>query len=302
MKILVTGSSGTIGTRLCETLVAQNHTVVGADIRKNEWQPAVDSLTTIADLRDEKSLDAIDPTGIDAIIHLAANARVHDLVLDPRRALDNITMLFNVLEWARLKGIKKFVFASSRECYGNIPVETCTEDLVRVENCESPYTASKIAGEALVESYRRCYGLETVIVRFSNVYGAYDNSDRVVPLFIRKTRANEPLKIFGESKCLDFTYIDDCVGGIIQSVTNAERIKGETLNLAYGEGTMLVDLANTVQDLLGIHTSIEIAPPRVGEVFHYIADISKAKKMIGYDPKTPFSEGIKKAVEWYSAH
>ncbi len=303
MRVIVTGSSGTIGTRLCETLLQQGHTVIGIDIVPNKWNPEINAITTLIDLRDDKLLDEKGASiEGDAIIHLAANARVHDLVIEPRRALDNMTMLFNTLEWARQKGINKFMFASSRETYGNIPVEICTEDLVRVENCESPYTASKTGGEALVHSYRRCYKMSCVIVRFSNVYGAYDESDRVVPLFIRRCKANEPLKVFGKQKCLDFTYIDDTVGGIIQALEKIDEVNGETFNLAFGEGTTLVSLADTVKELLGSNVPVEIGEPRVGEIFHYVADISKAKRLLGYNPQTPFSEGIRKAVEWYNAH
>ncbi len=299
MNILVTGSSGTIGTRLCERLLADGHQVTGVDWVANKWQPSVQAITKIADLRSKEQTMAIDPAGAEVIVHLAANARVYELVEHPDRALDNFISLFNTLELARTKGIKKFLFASSRESYGNIKAEKYSEDLVRVENCESPYTASKVGGEALVESYSRCYGIDHVTFRFSNVYGMYDDSERVVPLFIRKCRANESLLVFGKDKCLDFTYIDDTVDGITKAIENFEKAKNRTYNLAFGEGTTIVHLAERVKELLGSSSEINIGASRTGEVVRYIADITRARETFGYDPKTSFEEGIQKSVEWY---
>ena len=305
MKILVTGSSGTIGSRLCEKLLQTKHEVIGVDWVPNKWLPDVQKVTTLIDLRDEKILSTFHfplSTFPDLIIHLAANARVYELVENPDRARDNILTTFNMLEFARKNGVKRFMFAGSREGYGNIPAKKYTEDLVRIENCESPYTASKIAGEALVEAYRRCYGIDQITFRFSNVYGAYDDSVRVVPQFIRLARANKPLAVFGKDKCLDFTYIDDAVHGIMQGIENFETAKNTTYNIAYGEGTTILELAEQVKALVGSSSQITVTEPRTGEVIRYIADISKAKKVLGYSPKTPFKEGIRKAVEWYGEH
>ena len=302
MRVVVTGSSGTIGTRLCESLLEMGHDVIGVDMVPNRWNEKVQAVTHVADLRNASAMDAVSGEGVDAIVHLAANARVHDLVLDPSRALDNVATVFNTLEWARKNDVKRFFFASSRECYGNVKVERYTEDQARIENCESPYTASKIAGEALVHSYRRCYQMQTVIFRFSNVYGAYDLSDRVVPLFIERARKQLPLVIFGEQKCLDFTYIDDTVNGIIQAVEKADAVNGRVFNLAFGEGTTLRRLAEAVKELTGSPSPIEVKSPRVGEIFHYVADITAAKEMLGYSPKVSFEEGIKKSVAWYLEH
>lgn len=301
MRILVTGSSGTIGTRLCEILLEKGYEVIGADWLANKWNPEVNAKTHIIDLRDEKLFTAHSSLlTVDVIIHLAANARVYELVEDPSRARDNFLTLFNVLEFARRNSIKKFFFAGSREGYGNIQVDRLTEDLVRVENCESPYTASKVGGEALVHAYTRCYGIDHVIIRFSNVYGAYDDSVRVVPLFIRQARKNETLKIFGKEKCLDFTYIDDAVFGVIKALEKFDVVKNDTYNLAFGEGTTILQLAEMIIELTGSKSKIEIGESRTGEVIRYVADITKAKKAFGYDPKIPFAEGVKKAVEWYA--
>lgn len=301
MKILVTGSSGTVGTRLCEKLMDAGHNITGVDWRKNQWNTALDKITIIKDLREPEGWGSV-PKDVDAIIHLAANARVYDLVKDPVRALDNFTTTFRVLEFARKAGIKKFLFSSSREVYGNAQTRTFTEDNISVDLCESPYTASKIGGEALVQAYRRCYGIKIVILRFSNVYGAYDSSDRIVPLFIRLARENKEMTIFGEGKCLDFTYIDDTMKGVMLALGNIEKCDGEVFNIAHGKGSTLVSLAETIRKLLGSASEIKIAPPRLGEVTYYVADIAKAKKLLDYSPTVSLEDGIRKTIDWYKAN
>ena len=299
MKILVTGCSGTIGTRLCETLLQSEHEVVGVDWEPNKWLPAVEEIRIDADLRDENAMSEV-PTDIDLIIHLAANARVYELVENPDRARDNMLSTFNVLEFARKNAVPKLMFASSREVYGNANAEMFSEDMVAVNECESPYTASKLAGEALVHAYRDCYDIGAVIFRFSNVYGMYDDSIRVVPLFIRLATANETLTVFGEGKCLDFTYIDDCIDGILRGIERFEHVEGETLNLAVGQGSTIKRLAEKIIELTGSDSQINIEPSRTGEIMQYVADISRAQELLDFAPQTPFDQGIEKAVEWYS--
>lgn len=301
MKILVTGSSGTIGTRLCERLLESEHDVVGADWEPCKWQDGVEALRIDIDLRDVSQLSKL-PTDVDMVIHLAANARVYELVEHPDRAMDNMTSTFNALEYARQNNIPRFVFASSRETYGNIDVESYSEDMARFQECESPYTASKIAGEALTEAYKRCYEMDTIIFRFSNVYGMYDDSVRVLPQFFRQAKANETLVVYGKEKCLDFTYIDDCIAGIMLAIEKWDTAKNDTYNLACQAGASIGELAEQMVEHLGSSSTIEYGPVRTGEVVHYIADITKARKKLGYEPTVPFSEGVKKTVEWYSEH
>lgn len=302
MKILITGSSGTIGTRLCEALLEAGHTVTGADWEPCKWNPAIEKLRIDIDLRKKEQFTKL-PTDVDMIIHLAANARVYELVENPERAMDNFTDTFNILEFARAHGVKKMMFASSREVYGNIHLskdQKYTEDKAHFMTCESPYTASKIGGEALFEAYKRCYKIDCIIWRFSNVYGMYDDSIRVVPLFFRQAKAGETMNVFGKTKCLDFTHIDDCVQGIMLGVEKFETAKNDTYNLAYGEGTTILHLAEEMKRLMNSESTIVTTEARTGEVTHYIADISKARNVLGYNPTTSFAEGIKKSVEWYS--
>lgn len=302
MKILVTGSSGTIGTRLCETLLKKNYTVIGADWKPNKWNPKIDKLTLRVDLRDKEKVMQQLPVDIDLVIHLAANARVYNLVLDPSLARDNFESLFNVLEYCRLRKVKGFMFSSSREVYGNSDKIVHVEDEAYVKNCESPYTASKIGGEALVHSYHQCYHLDFVIFRFSNVYGMYDESDRVVPLFIRLCKKDQDICIFGKEKLLDFTYIDDTVAGIMLTLQQFSSIKNDTFNIAYGQGTSILEVAQLTKELLNSKSKLIIQGNRTGEVVRFIADIAKAREKLGYEPHITIVEGIKKSIEWYQTH
>jgi UDP-glucose 4-epimerase len=268
------------------------------------WNTEVEALRINIDLRHAEEYAKL-PIDVELIIHLAANARVYELVENPDRAMDNLIDTFTLLEFARKNSIKKMMFASSRETYGNIHLpegQKYSEDKAHFMTCESPYTASKIGGEALFEAYKRCYDIETIIWRFSNVYGMYDDSVRVVPLYFRQAKAGETMKVFGKDKLLDFTYIDDCVNGIVLGIEKWETAKNDTYNLAYGEGTTILHLAERMKELLNSNSELDIGSARTGEVTHYIADISKVKRVLGYDPQTPFDRGIEKAVEWYRAN
>ena len=215
-------------------------------------------------------------------------------------ARDNFLTTYNTLELARRNGVKKFIFTSSRETYGNDNRDVYTEDLAKIENCESPYTASKIGGEALVWSYIRCYSIDGIITRLSNVYGMYDDSDRVIPLFIRQAKSNEDMSVFGKDKYLDFTYIDDTIDGLLLMLEKFDTAKNDTYNLACGEGTSIVELAETIKELTGSDSNIDVRDNRTGEVVRYVANISKSKEKLGFMPKIQFDEGIRKAVEWYN--
>ena len=306
MQILLLGSSGQIGTNLALRLLADGHEVCGVDKRANTW---TDRFPTL--LQDLGGNFPSQPSGIggvefskaDVVVHLAANAKVHQLVKEPHRALENITVTFNVLEYCR-QTRTPIIFSSSREVYGDIHRFETAEASADFAYTESTYSASKIAGEALIYSYARCYGLPYLVFRFSNVYGRFDNDiermERVIPLFIRRIPAGEPITVFGADKVLDFTHVDDCVDGIARGVAAlaAGRVKNETVNLACGQGNTLVRMAELVGQALGKTPQITLAPTQLGEVTRYVADISKAKQLLGYAPQVPLEEGILRAVAW----
>lgn len=299
-KILVTGSNGTIGTRLCEKLLDSGFEVCGVDKRKNPWNDKVNDITINLDLRYKKDVLNKLPKDIDLVIHLAANARVYNLVKDPSLARDNFETLFNVLEYVRLNNIPKIIFSSSREVYGNSNQVEHSEEDASIRGCESPYTASKVGGESLVYSYNQCYPIDFIVFRFSNVYGMYDDSDRVIPLFIENSKKGNDLVVYGKEKLLDFTYIDDCVKGIIKSIKKFDSVKNDNYNLAYGKGNSILSVAKHIKSLTNSNSNILLKENRTGEVVKYIADISKAKDKIGYSPEVSLLEGIKKTIEFYS--
>lgn len=296
-SVLITGSSGTVGTALAESLLDSGYDVTGVDLVENQWSDRINERTIMSDLRSEGLSDEL-PESVDLVVHFAANARVHKLVEDPSMAKENFDTTYNVLEYARKIGAD-IVFSSSREVYGNNGKIIYDETDTYVDECESPYTASKIGGEALVKSYGKCYDMDTSILRFSNVYGKYDVSDRVVPLFIAQAQAGEDLTVYGEDKILDFTYLDDCVNGVRRVVENFQKISGTTFNIASGEGSSLVELAELIVEKTGENVPVHIEPNRTGEVGRYVADISKAEKLLGYKPEYDFEQGIEETIDWY---
>lgn len=300
-KILITGSSGTIGTRLFEVLLEKNYAVVGFDRKANKWSGALNKMTIRGDLLKKADLKKISP-GFDLIIHLAANARVYDLVLEPDLALENIVSTYNILEFSRKNKIENFMFSGSREIYGNKKKAVSKEGDVDISLCESAYAASKMSDEALIYAFSKCYGINYIVLRFSNVYGMYDESDRFVPLLVRKMMKNEDIQIYGRDKLLDFTYIDDCVAGIVKAIENFSKVKNNVFNIAYGKGKKLTDVADIIKKNMKSRSRIFIKNNRQGEVIKFVADTSKAKKLLGYKPKVPAEKGIKLSINWYEKH
>ncbi len=307
MRVLITGSSGQIGTNLGLHLQERGHFVFGVDKRPNTWTNEIETL--LQDLsqpyRDfETGVGNVDyPSDLDVVVHLAAHAKVHELVENPFRAIENMMMTFNVLEFCRRHQLP-IIFSSSREVYGDIHRYITEESYADFAFTESPYSATKISSEALIYSYAQCYGLKYLVFRFSNVYGRYDNDllrmERVIPLFIHKISQGETITVFGENKVLDFTYIDDCIQGIaagIDLLINSDETN-HTINLAYGQGNSLVKMAHYIGEELGVEPDMIIEPSHVGEVTHYIANIGKARALLNYNPQTSLREGIHKGVTW----
>src|SRR5215475_13404073 len=226
MRILITGSSGQIGTNLARRLIDDGHWVFGVDKRPNPWTKAFETL--YQDLAGHYApfrggMNGVEYPEVDLVIHLAAHAKVHQLVRQPQRALENTMMTFNILEYCRALELP-LVFSSTREVYGDVHrFDEYGEASADFAYTESPYSASKISSEAYIYSYARCYGLEYLVFRFSNVYGRFDNDlqrmERVVPKFIHQMSRGEPITVYGgDDKVLDFTYIDDCVDGIARGI------------------------------------------------------------------------------------
>ncbi len=300
MKVLITGSSGQIGTNVGLALLERGDEVVGVDRRANAWTERIPTI----ELNLATCLpDDLPPGPFDVVLHLAAYAKVFELVEHPERAMENIQMLFNALEYSR-RNETPLVFGSSREVYGDIHRLITEEHEADFVVAESPYSASKIAGEALIYSFGECYGLPHLVFRFSNVYGRFDcdleRMERVIPLFIRKIAQGEAIEVFGKEKVLDFTYVDDCAQGIIKGLDALveRRLTSETINLAYGHGSSLLDLVNMIGMCLNKTPNATFLDSRAGEVTRYVADITQARDLLGYEPTTPLSSGLQKSIKW----
>lgn len=307
MKVLVTGSSGQVGTNLCLALLEKGVPVVGIDKRRNTWtdrfpylhHDLAQSMPTMAEI------SAVSETfdKPDLVVHLAANAKVHELVLNPRRAHENTTVTFNVLEFCRHHQLP-IIFSSSREVYGRPEPPAVSEDTTDVFHILSPYAAYKMADEMLIYAYTNCYGLKYLIFRLSNVYGRYDNDldrmTRVIHVFIDQMRRGEPITIYDRHKMIDFTYIDDCINGLMLGIDKLHRgeVTNETFNLSSGSPTTLIQLAETIAANLDVTPQIIDQPIQPGEISFYVADLTKVKTQLGYEPQVPFDQGIKRAVEW----
>ncbi|MEE8169125.1 MAG: NAD-dependent epimerase/dehydratase family protein, partial [Phycisphaerae bacterium] len=290
MNILITGSSGQIGTNVALALMARGDRVHGVDVRPNSWTNEIPF--------QQLDLAAAEPDAIapgqqfDVVVHLAAYAKVFELVEHPDRAMKNIRICFTVLDYCRRNGVP-IIFGSSREVYGDIHHHVTEEAAADFVVAESPYSASKIAGEALIYSYAQCYELPYLVFRFSNVYGRYDNDlermERVIPLFVSRIARDEAITVYGRDKVLDFTYVDDCVAGVTAAIDAlaARRVTDQTINLAYGRGNTLDDMVNIIALALNKTPNATYEPSRRGEVTRSVADISKARSLLGYNPTTP---------------
>lgn len=301
MRVLITGSSGQIGTNVGLALLARGDEVVGIDKRANTWTDAIPF--------QECDLTRVSPGELpvrgkfDAVLHLAAHAKVFELVEHPARALENVVMAFHVLEYCR-RTRTPILFGSSREVYGDVMRHVTEEDQADFVVAESPYSASKISGEAFIYAYTQCYGLPCLVFRYSNVYGRYDcdleRMERVIPLFVRLIAESRPITVYGREKVLDFTYVDDCAAGTILGIDALVRgrVRRETINLACGQGATLVDVVNLIALALGRRPTVRFEPARAGEVTRYVADITRARELLGYAPQTPLTAGIPAGIEW----
>ncbi|MBI5863667.1 MAG: NAD-dependent epimerase/dehydratase family protein [Planctomycetes bacterium] len=302
MRVLITGSSGQIGTNLGLGLLQRGDQVFGIDKRSNTWTDKIPFAK--ADLCECRNGEFPVTGKFDVVVHLAAHAKVFELVEQPHRALENLVMCFNTLEYCR-RTKTPIIFGSSREVYGDIHRHVTEEEEADFVVAESPYSASKISGEAYIYSYAECYELPYLVFRFSNVYGRFDNDaermERVIPLFAKKIAEDQPIVVFGREKVLDFTYVDDCVQGVTKGIDALveRRVNRRTVNLAYGQGSTLVDLVNLIALSLRKKPNVRYEPARAGEVTRYVADLTKARELLGYQPTTPLTAGVPLAVAWY---
>jgi nucleoside-diphosphate-sugar epimerase len=302
---LVTGGAGFIGSHLSEELVRRGHTVRVADSlitgkRSNlDHVPGVQFLE--GDLADagfaKKAVD-----GIEYVLHQAAIPSVPRSVKDPitsNRA--NVDATVNVLVAARDAGVKRLVFAGSSSAYGNTPTLPKHEEML--PNPLSPYALQKVVGEQYLQMFTRLYGLETVSIRYFNVFGPRQDPTSpysgVISVFATALIENRSPTIYGDGEqTRDFTYVANVVDGVLRAC-EAEGASGEVINVATGGRISLNQLFTTMRDLVGGTVEPTYVDVRAGDVRDSQADIAKAKRILGYSPRVSFEEGLRQTVEWY---
>jgi UDP-glucose 4-epimerase len=307
-KILVTGAAGFIGSNLVDKLLELENKVVGIDnlltgkLSNLEYAQKFDSFKFIkTDFKRENFYNNLKEDEYDIIFHQGALPSVTKSVLDPTSTNENnLNGTLNVLKYATDFGVDKIIYASSSSVYGDSPT------LPKIESMRtkpiSPYGVSKLAGECYCHAFYRTYGLKTVALRYFNVYGprqSFNEYSGVITIFLNEILAGNNPKIFGDGKqSRDFTFIDD----VIQANLLAAEIKnteGQVFNIANGQQTSILKLANEMIKLLGKKNLKPIfTDPRPGDILHSLADISKARKNLGYNPKYSLESGIKSYLNW----
>jgi len=310
LKVLVTGAAGFIGSHLTERLIARGDEVVGLDnfdtfydphVKRANIEPALASgrfELVEADIRDAACVERILAGGdIDVIVHLAAKAGVRPSIDDPVGYMDvNINGTVVMLEAARKAGIKRFVFASSSSVYGNNRKVPFTET-DNVDYPISPYAATKKAGELICHTYSHLYGIGVTCLRFFTVYGPRQRPDLAIHKFARLILAGKPIPVFGDgSMQRDFTYIDDILDGVVAAM---DRRGGyEIYNLGESRPVRLDVLIAEIEKAVGAKAVIDRKPMQPGDVIQTYADVSKARRDLGYDPHTDIATGLARFVRW----
>lgn len=310
MRILVTGGAGFIGSHLVEKLLAAGHEVAILDDFNDSYDPAIKraNLKRVAgeapvhpiDLRDSAAVNLLfHGEKFDAIAHLAARAGVRPSISQPQLYFDtNVSGTLHLLEAARATGVERFLFASSSSVYGICKEVPFREDFHLTQTI-SPYAATKVAGEFLCSTYSHLYRMRIVALRFFTVYGARQRPDLAIHQFTRKIDAGQPIDQFGDGTTRrDYTYIDDIIQGVMAAL-DYEGPLFDLFNLGESETIQLKDLIAAIENILGKKAKINQLPEQPGDVPLTCADISKARKLLNYNPTTPLSVGLPKFVEWF---
>ncbi|MCH5248413.1 MAG: SDR family oxidoreductase [Lachnospiraceae bacterium] len=306
---LVTGGAGFIGSNLCEALTDMGYQVRCLDNLSTGKQDNVDLLSDRPNYTfikgDIRELDTCMKAceGVDYVLNQAAWGSVPRSIEMPLLYEEiNIRGTLNMMEAARQNKVKKFVFASSSSVYGDHPV------LPKVEGQEgnllSPYALTKRVDEEYGKLYKKLYGLDTYALRYFNVFGRRQDPNgayaAVIPKFIKQLLNDEVPTINGDGKqSRDFTYIDNVVEANLKACLASSDAAGNAFNVAYGGREYLIDIYYDLCKALGKDVEPNFGPERAGDIKHSNADISKAKKMLGYDPDYDFKKGIALAIEWY---
>ncbi|MFQ5352913.1 MAG: NAD-dependent epimerase/dehydratase family protein [Candidatus Binatia bacterium] len=308
MKALITGVAGFIGSSICDALVAAGHEVIGLDcfadyyprdLKERNLSGLVGNPSfrfVEADLVDVDLVDILE--GVECVFHQAAQAGVRSSWGEYFRVYsdNNVYATQRLLEAAKdMVGLRKFVYASSSSVYGD------TADLPMREtsatNPVSPYGVTKLAGEHLVNLYNRNYGLPTVALRYFTVYGPRQRPDMAFNRFIRSTVAKKSISLYGDGRqSRDFTFIDDIVAANLSAA--ASEVSGEVLNIGGGSRTTVNEVLEQIGGIIGRRPEVQRLGPQQGDVTHTAADTSRARKLIGYEPRVGLAEDLRREVEW----
>ncbi len=306
---LVTGGAGFIGSNLCEAILSKGYRVRCLDDlstgKKKNIEMFMDHPNYEFIKGDIKDLETCKKAceGADYVLHQAAWGSVPRSIEMPLFYADNnIIGTVNMLEAARLSGVKKFVYASSSSVYGDEPNLPKKEG--REGNLLSPYALTKRADEEFARMYTKFYGLETFGMRYFNVFGRRQDPDgayaAVIPKFLKLLLNDKAPTIHGDGRqSRDFTYIDNVIEANLRACLAPKRAAGEAYNIAFGAREYLIDIYYGLTEALGKNIEPEFGPERAGDIRHSNADISKARELLGYDPEYSFEEGIKLAIDWY---
>jgi UDP-glucuronate 4-epimerase len=310
-KILLTGGAGFIGSHLAERLLAQGHSLLIVD-DFNDFYPREVKLRNISSVREHGIFELIEAEICDSdrmtrafsefapevVVHLAARAGVRPSLEQPLLYVQtNVHGTLLLLELARKHGVRKFVFASSSSVYGStsrVPFSEEASDPYPI----SPYGVTKLAGEKLCYCYSRIYKLPAVCLRFFTVYGPRQRPDLAIHKFVRLIDENREIPFFGDgSSRRDYTYIDDIVDGIVAAMEHDSQF--EIINLGNSHPISLSQLIHLLEQKLGKAARIKTLPVQPGDMLSTHADLAKAYRLLGYEPKVPFEEGIGHFVNWF---
>ena len=293
MRVLVTGGAGFLGSHLVDALVSRGDSVVVLDnFRRGKREHLLPHLNsdsmTIAegDIRDYDNVLAASE-GAALIYHLAAQSNVMGAVEDREYSFSsNVVGTFNVLQAAAAQGVRRIVFSSSREVYGEPDQLPVTEDApLRAKN---PYGASKVAGEVYCRTWQRSTGVECQVLRFANLYGPRD-TDRVIPIWLERATNGEDLRLFGGQQVMDFLPVEHAVGALLAA---AECTVNGPINVGSGQGVALTDLAERILQLTASDSQMQCEPARAVEVVRFVADVRKMRDVLGVDPPSDPLAGL----------
>lgn len=309
LNVLITGGAGFIGSNLTDRLLQNAGNVTVVDSFDDYYNPGLKRQNVAAwggrvaviekDIRDEPAMREVFQQGrFDVVVHLAARAGVRPSLAQPRLYTDvNVAGTQNLLELAREFSVGKFILASSSSVYGENPNPPFRED-DHVALPVSPYAATKLAAEALGHVYHHLYGMEVICPRFFTVYGPRQRPDLAIRKFTAAILAGRPIELYGDgSTQRDYTYVDDIVSGVIACM---ERKLGfEVINLGESRTVSLRELVVLIENAVGRKAEIRWQAAQPGDVPLTFADISKARRLLGYDPQVPIEEGIRRFVHWF---